>query len=368
MTWKRGTVRRIGAMLGGFVAVAAFALLQPLLDILGRYPEFLAAHAAGPGDVALLVVIVAVGVPLICLLAVLAAELVAVRAGRAVHGALLGLLAALALLPPLARLLPAEAALAAAVLLGLAFVVAHHRRASLRRALPAFALAAAGFVAVFAALPRVRAVLRSAEAPAVAAAATGGRQVPVVLVVFDEFPLTSLQTADGSIDARLFPNFAAFAADATWYPEATSVSGATLQAVPAILAGVLPGWDRQPTVADYPRSLFTLLGASHRLVVDEVQTNLCPDELVGWSRARDRRRLLLRDAAVVTAHAVLPTGLDDRLPPVDDTLERLRRARRDRRRRHPHRAIPRLGPAADRRRPAPAGRWSTPSCPTIPTD
>src|SRR5204863_2035958 len=53
------------------------------------------------------------------------------------------------------------------------------------------------------------------------------RRVPVVVIVFDEFPTTGLIGWQGRIDRVRYPNFAALAGDATWFPHATTVADAT---------------------------------------------------------------------------------------------------------------------------------------------
>ena len=64
------------------------------------------------------------------------------------------------------------------------------------------------------------------------------------MVVFDEFPSTSLLDEKGAIDAKRYPAFARLAKDATFFKNAHSVYDSTSRAVPAIMDGNLPG-DRQ---------------------------------------------------------------------------------------------------------------------------
>ncbi|MBE0564850.1 MAG: sulfatase, partial [Krumholzibacteria bacterium] len=85
--------------LAELIALAGFALLQPLLDMLARFPDFLVVHDARVSDVALLVALGALGLPLVCWLAVVACGAAVPVAGRVLHGAFLGLLFASALLP-----------------------------------------------------------------------------------------------------------------------------------------------------------------------------------------------------------------------------------------------------------------------------
>jgi hypothetical protein len=104
-------------------------------------------------------------------------------------------------------------------------------------------------------------------------------RTPVVFISLDEFSLASLLRAPGEIDARRYPNFAALARQSTWFANATPSGDGTRWATPAVLAGVLPDRRRIPIASDYPRSVFTLLGRTHRFIVQEPLTRLCPPSL-----------------------------------------------------------------------------------------
>ena len=60
------------------------------------------------------------------------------------------------------------------------------------------------------------------------------------MVVFDEFPLTSLLDEHYQIDSVRYPHFAALAEQSTWFRNATTVSGDTVVAVPSLLTGQYP--------------------------------------------------------------------------------------------------------------------------------
>ena len=62
---------------------------------------------------------------------------------------------------------------------------------------------------------------------------------PIVLVIFDEFSSISLMDENRQIDAQRYPHFAAFAEEATWFRNASSMSAHTVWAIPAILTGQL---------------------------------------------------------------------------------------------------------------------------------
>ena len=102
---------------------------------------------------------------------------------------------------------------------------------------------------------------------------------PIVFIVFDEFPTTSLMDERRGIDAGRYPNFAALARDATWFRNATTVHDSTSRAMPAMLDGRLPSEDRMPLYEHHKENLFTLLTPRYRIHSHEEATALCPPAL-----------------------------------------------------------------------------------------
>ena len=101
----------------------------------------------------------------------------------------------------------------------------------------------------------------------------------IVMVVFDELPLTSLLEPGGRIDASRYPAFAGLAGDGIWYRGATAVHDSTALAVPAMLDGRYPRPGLQSDVYSHPQNLFTLLAGDYELHVSEEATGLCPTSL-----------------------------------------------------------------------------------------
>ncbi len=96
------------------------------------------------------------------------------------------------------------------------------------------------------------------------------------MLVLDELPLESLVDADGALQAGLFPNLAALAADSHWFRNTTTVAPATWHAVPAILTGRVPEAGTSPVAGDHPENLFTLLGGTYEMQVTETISRMCP--------------------------------------------------------------------------------------------
>lgn len=113
------------------------------------------------------------------------------------------------------------------------------------------------------------------ESPAVRAA----RPVPIVVIVMDELPTTSLLKAPDRLDADRVPNFARLARDGTFYPNATTTADHTTAALPAMLTGRRgPEEVAAPDATNWPQNLFSLLDGQYRLDVREPITSLCPAE------------------------------------------------------------------------------------------
>ena len=136
--------------------------------------------------------------------------------------------------------------------------------------------------------------------------------------------------AKGQIDAARYPNFADLARHSTWFRNATGEHEGTHAAVPAILDSRLPKRGRQPTFADHPQNLFTLLGGRYRMNVWETQTHLCPTSLCRGKGELStsfvaRMHSLFEDAGIVYLHMVLPSSEERRIPDVGTAWGHYRR-------------------------------------------
>ena len=265
--------------------LCGLAIAQPLLDVTGKAPDFFLLHRASRGQILLLVALVVVLPPLVLWLAELAVGLVAgERARGLLHwGLVTGLLVLLAveagkdLLPLRGRRL-----VLAGLVAGVAVGLLYWRWPPLRLWLRYLAPAPLVFALLFATTsPTAQLILPSRTAgKAVPVRTNPSRPLPpVVMILFDEFPLQALLDSSGHIDARVYPHFAEFANHATWYRNATGVSGWTPYAVPAILTGRYPDRGHRsaaPVAQLYPDNLFTMFGHYYDMKAYETVTRLCP--------------------------------------------------------------------------------------------
>jgi hypothetical protein len=123
------------------------------------------------------------------------------------------------------------------------------------------------------------------EARHAAAAPQDSTKPNVVLLVMDEFPGDSLLDRGGRIDPIRYPNFAALAADSTWFRNGFSVYDSTTKAVPLILDGVRPRLGTSADRRDHPHTIFDVLARhGYRVIASEEATALCPASICRGAR------------------------------------------------------------------------------------
>lgn len=298
------------------LGLAGFGYALPLLDLLGHNPEFLVGHYLIGRSLVIAAVGIATLPPLIATASVVLARALSERAGHLVWAAWVVVFGALATgsllrhvdLPsgPLTLIVMAIVVAAG----GIGVLVALRRWRSARLA--------AGFLCLTPLVAVAALLLWSPASDLVWGADPGAidgvhveNPAPVVMLQLDELPLASLLRADGSLNGDRFPNFARLAEQSTWFANAVAVAPSTTESVPAAVTGTVPEGGDLPTAADHPRNLFTLLGHSHELEVDEPVTALCPRSLCGgsvdWSG-------LAGDAVGVAGQLWLPARVRQRLP------------------------------------------------------
>jgi hypothetical protein len=296
--------------------LSGFAIAQPLLDVTGKSPDLFVFSRTGRGDILQLVI----GVTLLPALAIWAGEvlvgLVSEPMRRLLHLAAVAGLLTLIAIQALKKLTPLRGPVLVvlAAVVGLLAGVLYARQAWLKLWVRYLAPAPLVFALLFVLVsPSSKLVLPARAEPSggSAAAVAPGRQPPVVMIFFDEFPLASLLDSRARVDRRVFPNFAELADHSTWYRNATGVSGFTPWAMPAMLTGRYPSKVKAPIYYEYPDNLFTLLGQRYDLRVSETISQLCPPSLcqqtaTGGDAEHNGLRGVLRESAKAYRDIVSP--------------------------------------------------------------
>lgn len=297
------------------IAVWAYAVSQPIFSLVQGNPEFLVVRGATRSEVIAFALLLTLVPPFAAVLCEWLVSRISTAAGDVLHLVFLGVF-----FVPLGMLIlkkldvDSAAIVLVAATFAVAVVAAYVRWRQVRLLFTlSISLAVIGLVLFVARTPLVTDDVAGAQVEI-------PRKSPIVFLLLDEFPATSLVTLAGDIDSVRYPNFAQLARDATWYPNATTVHESTTSAVPAILTGKLPSGRGLPTLAQHPENLFTLLGESYRLRVTESVSYLCPKRYCPRPREPIHRRLrgLFSDVGIAFLHQVLPTSLKENLPLLDD--------------------------------------------------
>lgn len=302
--------------------LSSFAIAQPLFNLLSRNTTFFVVRRSEPLDILIFCALVCVGLPLCLILIEKGLRWIHPTMGWCARTSIIGVLVALLILQGLRQIaiLPGTVLILGAIGLATLIVWSYARSASVRLF---FSLLSPGlllFPALFVFFSPVSKLVFP-DGTVIPQPQQAAKPVPVVMVIFDELPLSALLNDKLEIDSARFPNIAAFVQEATWFRNATTVSIETTFSIPAILTGNYPDAIRIPTAADYPHNLFTLLGSSHDLKVSEALTQLCPEHLCPnnifqrtllWARLHT----LIVDVSAVLLHLVLPQDWRDRLPDI----------------------------------------------------
>jgi hypothetical protein len=313
-------------LVGGahLAALWAFAFAQPLLDLLGRAPDFFVARQNTAGDIVIFALALVIVPPLLMLLVEAVWAAVDRRAYRILHGFLAGLMFAVFVVQLEKRVFsgPASLMIVLALAAGALFAYGLLRARFVRSLLDVLAVAPVVFVVLFLFFSDAsELVLPDEEKGALGVKVPG--DAPVVVLVFDELPSATLMNQKEEIDGRRYPGFARLAREGTFYRDNTTVADFTGRAVPAIFTGTSPGYNTLPIAASQPNSIFTLLGGRYDMHVEEAVTQICPENLCGEAKRPpqdERLSSLVDDLKYVEGRLILPPALANGLPNVSTTF------------------------------------------------
>ena len=318
-------------------ALLGFALAQPLFSLLSNYPEFFVARGSESIDLFLLVLTLSLLIPVLCLILVAASTVIGKNFQQSFKLSLVALFSALIVIQIVNSItvIPGIILIGAALISGYFAALAYNKWKVVHTYLSVLSPVVLVFPVFFIFNPQIaRVTFPGTEIPVSdtvelnpSPTVPATDSAPVIMLVLDEFPLTTLLDEEMQIDRTRFPNFARLADQAYWFRNATTTSDSTLVSVPTILSGVSPILDekRLPTLTDYPKNLFTLLAGTHRMEIVENGTRLSPFPTDGVEATTSQRMQgLLADLAVVYGHVVLPRDLAASLPAIDQSWNSFR--------------------------------------------
>jgi hypothetical protein len=307
---------------GHLAALSSIALAEPLFDLLGKNPEFFAARGSPGFDIVSFALLLVLVPPLVLSAVEALVGLVSEPARRALHLVLVTLLVALIFIQTLKKSVHVAdvVLIVLALAIGALATLAYARAAPVRSFMNVLTPVPLVFLFLFLVVSPVSKVAFASDATA--RNIGGVSRANLVVVLFDEFPVSSLMDSTGHVDAKRYPNFAELESRSTWFRNAYTVYDSTERAQPAIFDGDYPAKDKLPTSADHPNSIFTLLAKTHRLNVSEEATSVCPRALCkdenGGDSYLDRMGALSDDLSQVYLHVIAPPDAEEDLPSVSE--------------------------------------------------
>ena len=306
-------------------ALFGVGITQPILDLYGRNPEVFIAGRATRSQIIVFALIATFGAVVLAAVVLLVTKwLFGDRVQSAVFLGLLGIAGFTAASAPFRQLFPdTDLTVLLALVVAVGIAVLYAKVNVVRMWLSFLAVLPAAALVLFLFFSESSELMWQAEASADPSVVVDN-PAPVVMLVLDEFPLSSIVTPQGEINEALFPNFARLAESSHWFQNAQSNSIATTDSVPIILSSEIKE-GASPTSRDHPRTLFTMLGDSYAMDVDETITTLCPSDVCDDDQSADEAssaeseglRTLLLDASVVWGHRTQPPSIRDQLPAID---------------------------------------------------
>lgn len=304
--------RRLAVISG----LSAVAVVAPLLDLYGDNPEVFVANRTSTDQIVIFGLGVALIVPLAAWAILAAAEAVGGKAPLVAYRSLVvGLAVAAGLV--VSRQMQPDQTLFAVLIALLAAALIYWAVFNIEVLFVVAAVAVPAALVMFLATSATARLVWE-EPEVVEGEVDVGEPAHIVMLQLDEMPLASVMDIDGTINERLFPNFARLADEGTWYRNALSDSIATTQSVPAILSGVRGDEGDSPSYVDHPDNLFTLLADTYEMHVIEWVADLCPEDSCPdyGGQAPARFSNLLKDVGVVYAHLTLPGEVRQSLPSI----------------------------------------------------
>ena len=328
LDWAREAPTRRQWLLGGghLAALWAITFVQPLLDLLGKNPDFFVARDNSPGDVLILAIGFTLVPPLIMLAIEWVARLISPQAYYAIHFLFFFGIATFLFVGIEGNFFegPTILLVALALVLGALFAYAVFRVVFLKNLMDILIVAPVVILLLFVFTSQTSDVIFPQE-ESVDIGATVNSTTPVVWISFDELATGTLMTQSGEIDGKRFPNFKKFGSQSTWYPNETTTSYFTPTAMPGLLTGNVPAEDALPTAADQPNNIFALLSGSYDFHVEEPITQICPVSLCPEAEAEvdqlSRLKALYSDLKYVEGRLVLPPRIAATLPDVGTNFE-----------------------------------------------
>ena len=307
---------RVWVVFLNLAALQGVVIGKPLYDVFGEHPDFFVVNRVSGFGIVMFLAVVSLVIPLALTGVVWLVGRSHLAVGRVLLGALVGVYVTgyfvylgkgMEFLPPIVCVL-------AGIVGGVCVGVLYSKRKEVSAILSIVSPMAVLFPVMFLLNGDMQRVMSPPDVSSLLEGDVGVQWIekrpPIFFILMDEFPLATILTAEGKIDAEHYPNFAGLAERATWYENGTTVNPNTIRSVTSMLTGNRASLGKivPPTYEYFPRNLFTLLGRHYDFHVVEDVTNFNPMsyEQVEGAASGARMGVFADDVMIVLVHVLLP--------------------------------------------------------------
>lgn len=308
------------------IFVLAGLALSPLYGVLSKEPNFFLAHNSDPNDFIVLIGMVSFVFPLVIAASVTLLLYFFSNYKTFAVRFFVALFATLVLLPFVKGVMDesANGTFIVAGLLGMAFSFVYGKFAGPKLFLNYISPAILFFPILFLFEPKIFVIavpeFSGADYPMVSVPS----DTPVVFILFDEFPLSTILNENLLVDKQAFPNFDRLAGKSHWFRNASADYAWTGHAISSILTGARRSSPKVGTYRNYPQNLFTLLGNDYQVEAYESALRLCPPHICldhQETQGIEKIRIFWEDVAAVYLNLLLPQPKSFGVPEISQSYK-----------------------------------------------
>ena len=299
--------------------------LSPLYDVLSREPKFFLAHNSEPLDFIMLIGMVSLVFPLVIATGVTLGIKLFGRNKNLIGKVFFSIFIAIIILP-LAKYETGESIIipiVAAGFIGIAFSYFYYKFSSPKLFLDCISPAILVFPALFIFTPQIFLLAAPEDTRKNYPVVPISSDTPVIFILYDEFPLSSILNEDLLVDGQAFPNFRRFADKAYWFRNASANFDFTGHAIKGMLTGLDQYEKKVGTYRNFPNNLFTLLGNDYRVVAHESVLRLCPPHICldEEGKSAEEKIMFWEDIAAVYLNLILPQPKSFGVPEISQSYK-----------------------------------------------
>ncbi len=300
--------------------------LSPLYGVLSKEPSFFWVHNLEPLGFLLLICFLSIVFPLIIAIASTFFVNGFPKFREVLQNVILSFLMVLVSLPYIKRILDDSllGPILIAVFIGIVFSYCYKKYAGPGLFLSYISPSILIFPVLFVFVPQIFVLIFPKNVEVNYPKVSIPSNTPVIFILFDEFPLSSLLNKELLIDEVAFPNFKKLADNSHWFRNTSANYAWTGHAVMSALTGVAQKNSLLGTYRNFPNNLFTLMGHEYQVKGYESALRLCPPHICENQQVGkdwDETKIFWMDIVAIYLNLILPQANKFGVPDISQSYK-----------------------------------------------